>query len=275
MTKVIKKPENEVIGKKQIDEVTKLMLDLPQADCPVAHYFGDRIYIRQVMFPAGNFAIGHIQKYDQMNIFVAGKVAMIQADGTVKEMAAPMVFNGMAGQKMGFILEPVIWLNVYPNPDNCRNIDELESRWLDKSDAWKMPESADRNEDRIDFKNMLKSFNCTEDQVVAESVFDTNLDDEYWTVLSIRPSMIHGAGIFTSWPINKDEIIAPLIIDGKRTTLVKFINHAKDPNTKLVRFDNGDITLLAARDISGCKGGDRGEEITIDYRQYITMRLKK
>ena len=37
-------------------------------------------------------------------------------------------------------------------------------------------------------------------------------------------------------------------------------------------FDNGDIYLVALKDIAGCMSGDNGQEITIDYRESMQHR---
>jgi len=39
----------------------------------------------------------------------------------------------------------------------------------------------------------------------------------------------------------------------------------------MVLLPNNDIDLVAIRDIDGCKGGSLGEEITIDYRQALSL----
>ena len=38
-----------------VADLEKEMLEMPQADCPVAHHFGPGIYIREVTLPAGIF----------------------------------------------------------------------------------------------------------------------------------------------------------------------------------------------------------------------------
>ena len=38
-------------------------------------------------------------------------------------------------------------------------------------------------------------------------------------------------------------------------------------------MESGDIYLVALRDIAGCKGGNLGEEITVDYRQALTVTI--
>jgi hypothetical protein len=43
----------------------------------------------------------------------------------------------------------------------------------------------------------------------------------------------------------------------------------------MVLRDNGDIDLMARRAIDGCRGGNLGEEITIDYRQSVRLSLRR
>jgi hypothetical protein len=261
MTEIIEKKETDLIDQNSIDNMTRLVLNLPQADCPVAHYFGPGIYLRQVTFPAGIFAIGHKQRFEQINIFVAGRVAMLQPDGNLKELKAPMIFNGPPGQKMGIILETVTWLNAYPNPDNCRDIDVLEDRFLDKQGPWtESDHSVDRNEDRQDFEKICNEIDLPIlDDDIAE------LPEGFDSVITIRSSDIHGKGVFASWPFEEGAILGPLKVNGRQTILRAFINHAAEPNCAI--DDQG--YLYALRRINGCRGGDRGEEITIDYRELI------
>lgn len=269
------KKEQQLIDQATIDELTRTVLKLPQADCPVAHYFGPGTYIRQVTFPAGIFAIGHKQRFEQMNIFVQGRVAMIQPDGTTKEMVAPMIFMGPPGQKMGVILETVTWLNVYPNPDDERDIDILEERFLDRDGPWTEKEESekqqrydDRQEDRDDYQKFLEEVEA-EDKEIRNGDF-IDMPDGFGSVLNVRASDIAGRGIFTSWPFQKNSMIGPMQIENKWTLLGRYVNHSKRPNASLSEMPNGDIILIAKREISGCRGGDKGEEITIDYREVYT-----
>ena len=39
----------------------------------------------------------------------------------------------------------------------------------------------------------------------------------------------------------------------------------------MVQGEDLDINLVAIKDIRGCHGGDNGEEITIDYRQAVSL----
>lgn len=251
--------QNTVAHQDVIDELSRTMLALPQADCPVAHYFGPGVYLRQVTFPAGIFAIGHKQRFEQLNVFVAGRVAMLQPDGSVKELAAPMIFTGPPGQKIGIILEQVTWLNAYPNPDDCRDIDELENRFLDKEGPWtEIDHGIDRALDREDFERICDEVDLS---VLDDDIAD--LPEGFDSVITVRNSDIHGKGVFASWPFEEGAILGPMEVNGKQTILRAYINHSPNPNCRL--DDQG--YLYALRRINGCRGGDRGEELTINYRE--------
>ena len=77
--------------------------------------------------------------------------------------------------------------------------------------------------------------------------------------------------MFLSWPIEKDGVLGPARINGKRTPLGRYTNHSMSPNAKPELMDNGDIYLVSTMNISGCKGGSKGEEITVDYRDMLRL----
>ena len=93
--------------------------------------------------------------------------------------------------------------------------------------------------------------------------------------MMVAASKIDGKGVFATGDIAEGEVIAPARIANKRTPAGRFTNHAKNPNAMMILLDNGDINLVAKRAISGCKGGNLGEEITIDYRQALSLAIRR
>ena len=85
--------------------------------------------------------------------------------------------------------------------------------------------------------------------------------------------MIQGKGIFATAPIMIGEIIFPARLDNMRTQAGRYANHSINPNAEMIKIDSN-IYLKSKRFIHGCKGGELGEEITIDYRQAIKETLK-
>ena len=261
-----------------IADLEKEMLDMPQADCPVAHHFGPGIYIREVTLPAGIFAVGHAQKFDHLNIMLTGKVAIVD-DGKVRVLEAPLIFTGKPGRKVGYVIETCVWQNVYATEET--DIDALEAYYLDKSENWKAYDKEQSNiiyalnqPDRDDFEQVLKDFGFNAETVRQQSEDESDQIDmpvAFKAVAQVRDSNIEGKGLFLSWHTMSGQIIAPARIAGKRTPAGRYVNHSINPNCKYIADENGDIYLMSLRDIDGCKGGNKGEELTVDYRQALTL----
>lgn len=264
-----------------VDQLEGHMLSLPQAECPVVHHFGPGIYIREVTMLAGTLAIGHAQRHEHLNIMLKGAVAMIGDDGQVKELRAPLIFVGKPGRKAGYIIETTVWQNVYPNPDDERDIDKLEARWIDKSATWQAHEAAARQvaydshaADRLDFQAMLQESGFTAETARAQSENEADqipMPDGWGAKITVRPSLIEGKGVFLSSGVIPGEIIAPARVNGYRTPAGRYTNHSCNPNAEFVKAHNGDIYLVARRAIEGCRGGGYGEEVTVDYRQALAL----
>lgn len=270
---------HNLVDQSKIEQVESHLLDLPQVECPVVHHFGPGIYIREVTLPTGTLAIGHAQRFEHLNIMLTGAVAMVGDDGQTKVLRAPMIFVGKPGRKLGYVLETCIWQNVYATEE--RDIDKLESMFLDKSSTWqvhaeaaKQLETYHRREDREDFELVVRLAGFTPDVVRAQSENphdQITMPEGFGAKLTIRPSTIEGKGVFLSAPAESDEVIAPARINGMRTPAGRYTNHSKNPNAKFTKDQRGDIWLVATRRISGCSGGSQGEEVTVDYRQALAL----
>ena len=261
-----------------VADLEKEMLEMPQADCPVAHHFGPGIYIREVTLPAGIFAVGHAQRYEHLNIMLTGKVAIVDGD-QVRVLEAPLIFTGKPGRKVGYVLETCVWQNVYAT--NETDIDTLEAHYLDKSKTWEAYdkehskiEHALNQHNRDDYAQVLKEFGFDADtarQQAEEESDQIDMPNVFKAVVQVRDSNIEGKGLFLSWHIAAGQIIAPARISGKRTPAGRYVNHSTNPNCKYIADEKGDIYLVSLRDIDGCKGGNKGEELTVDYRQALTL----
>jgi len=245
------------------------MLKHEQVECPVYHHFSPGIYIREINMKADTFAMGHWQKTEHLNVFLKGRVSMVNDDGTVSELQAPMIFVGKPGKKCGYIREDVVWLNIYPTDET--DIEKLEEMFLDKDvKNWKeRPRPVlDRTEDREDYISALTEYGFSED--------DINLKDDSDVIrfpfgtysVAVSDSCISGKGLFATANIKEGDPICPIKIGWNRTPAGRFINHAKNPNSALVVYGD-DIHLCATRNIDGMHGGELGEEITMDYRKIL------
>lgn len=115
-------------------DLEKDMLAMPQAEFKTSHYFGPGVYIREVVLPAGVFALGHMQKQRHLNVVISGAVAMVDGD-QVRVVKAPCIFTGEPGRKCGLVLEETVWHNVYAT--NETDIEKLEDMFIEKSEVFK------------------------------------------------------------------------------------------------------------------------------------------
>lgn len=272
-------PESKNIALPEKTEAAEAkMLDFPQVECAVSHHFGAGIYIREVRIPAGTFSIGHHQNLEHMNHMVKGRVIMLNEDGTTSELVAPKTFTAKPGRKIGYIVEDMVWRNIYPT--NETDIDTLEETYLTKSETWKENNNSkanieylSRHEDREDYKKMLIDVGVSHEIALSQSENESDqipLPSGSYKI-KVSNSNIQGKGVLAASKIKKDEVIAPARINGKRTPAGRFTNHALNPNARMIMLDNGDINLVATKEIKGCYGGKNGDEITIDYRQAVVL----
>lgn len=261
--------------REKIEELEKSMLQLPQVDCPVIHRFGPGIYIREVFIPAGTFSVGHYQKTEHLNVMLKGRVTMFR--DVLEEIEAPFTYVGKPGRKIGFIHEDMIWQNIYATSET--DVEKLEGMFLSKSETWITESQKNmvlKEAGKNDYFSMLKEIGISPEIVKIQS---ENEEDQIpfpsggYKVM-VSSSFIDGKGLFATAPIEMDETIAPARISGKRTPAGRFTNHSSFPNSRMMAGLAGDIYLVAIRPIAGCRGGNLGEEITVDYRQAVRETIK-
>ena len=251
-----------------LDDVQQFMLTQEQAECPVVHYFAPGICVREVTMKAGTMAIGQYQKFEHLNVFLKGKVRMLQDDGTFEDVSAPLIYVGKPGKKVGYIIEDMVWQNIYAT--DLTDIDEIEAYFLDKEDVCYTEEK----EGDSGYLLALDDIGVTSELVEFESQIDTDLIDFPFGVVTTRVSKspIHGKGLFATSNMAKGFRI-PAQLSGKRTPAGRYTNHSDTPNVIPEMQENGDMYFVCIKGITGQHGGQYGEEITIDYRAaYLAAR---
>ena len=73
------------------------------------------------------------------------------------------------------------------------------------------------------------------------------------------PSKIQGQGIFANKCILKNEVIGEVIINNKRTTLTRYMNHSVNPNV-IFKIINNQTIGIALKEIK------KDKELLVNYR---------
>lgn len=124
--------EDKVPAQQMREAVVRLqtaLLEMKQADIVTTHKFLPGVYERTITIPPWTVLTGAAHKTAYRVRLEKGVIA-VNADDGVKVLVAPCEFDVDAGfQRAGRVFEEeVVWTDIYQNPDNCRNIDELENR---------------------------------------------------------------------------------------------------------------------------------------------------
>ena len=122
--------ENVTIEK--IEKLENVLLGMEQSDIITDHTFLDQVYERKITVPKWTILTGAPHKTDYKVRLEKGTIA-VNIGNKIETLKAPMEFDAKAGEKrVGRVFdEEVVWVDIYDNLDNCKNIEELEDRLCD------------------------------------------------------------------------------------------------------------------------------------------------
>ena len=257
-------PALSMSGKVQALEAE--LLKMPQADIITEHTFFPGVYERKITIPAWTVLTGAAHKTDYHVRLEKGTIAVNTDDG-IKTFTAPFDFPAKAGmQRAGRVFEEeVVWVDVYPNLDNCTDLAILEDRLYVVPECGLADSRTEEQKAKIDFGAFLHQMKMTQDEMDKIVHIESDLMDMPEGVdVELRDSSIHGKGLFATRNFEAGETVCPGRLNGRRTPGGRFINHSPNCNVK-PKKEGDDIYAIAARKISA------GDELLVDYR--ASMRV--
>jgi hypothetical protein len=123
--------QNTGLATDKIDVLLREISARPQVECPVQHFFGPSIYIREVVMPAGTVVVGKYHKHDHLCNMVEGRMVVVNEDGEQREVVAPSVFMAKKGRKTAYIIETVRFQNIYSTDET--DVEKLEHMLVEDS----------------------------------------------------------------------------------------------------------------------------------------------
>lgn len=118
--------------RRKAEELQASMEHLPQADCPVRHYFAPGMYLREMTIPCGIVVVGAVHKHEHLAILSQGTIRLTTEDG-VQEFTAPATIHSYPGIKrvcyavptkmygVGLPL-PAVITTMHHNPTNTQDL---------------------------------------------------------------------------------------------------------------------------------------------------------
>lgn len=112
----------------QIADIERAMLQLPQAELPVRHYFANGLYAREITIPAGTLLTGAVHLSEHLNIISQGSISVATEFGSDRITAPATLVSPPGTKRLGYAHTETIWTTVHANPDDCQDIPLLEAR---------------------------------------------------------------------------------------------------------------------------------------------------
>ena len=94
---------------------------------PLEHMFTDGIYIRQMSMKKDSFGIGKIHKNRHVWFLLSGSLLVASETSDATHVAPCYVEAPPGSKRVLYALEDSVWVNIYPNPTNTEDLEELES----------------------------------------------------------------------------------------------------------------------------------------------------
>jgi hypothetical protein len=255
-----------VVMRKKVEALQHELLKMPQAAIVTEHVFKPGVYERKITIPPWTVLTGAEHKTDYKVRLEVGTIAVNTDDG-IKVLTGPLEFDAKAGmQRAGRVFEDqVVWVDVYPNLDDCTDLAVLEDRLYVVPNCGLADSRTEVQKAQIDYGAFLHQIGMTQGEMdsIVHIKYDL-MDMPEGVFTQLRESPIHGKGLFATKDFEAGEVVCPGRIDGKRTPAGRFINHSLNPNIVPEKVGD-DIYAVAMRKIQA------GDELLVDYR--ASMRV--
>ena len=115
---------------RELQAALERMPDKLDIDALTSHHFCGGLYARELFIPAGTALVGKTHAQQNFFVLVKGTLTLATPNGPVTVTAPYMVVTQPGDQRAGFAHDDCICLNFHPNPDDERDMEVLEQRYI-------------------------------------------------------------------------------------------------------------------------------------------------
>jgi len=102
--------------------------ELPLIDGEVVNHFSHGVYGRELRVPAGSVIVGHIHKFENMNVLLEGEMTVITEDGPKRIGPGFLIVSPPGTKRAAYAHTDCRWLTVHGTHET--NIDLIESEFI-------------------------------------------------------------------------------------------------------------------------------------------------
>ena len=110
--------------RQKVFKAEALMLQMPQRELEVKHYFSHGIYARELYIPRDTILVGKLHKFPQLNILSKGDISVL-IDDKVERIQAPFIVASPPGiKRIAYTHEDTVWITILSTEET--DIDLIE-----------------------------------------------------------------------------------------------------------------------------------------------------
>ena len=246
-----------------INSMELVMRLLPQVTIEPTHVFSKGLYARGILIPKGTILTGKVHRQDDLQVMVSGDI-LIKTEMGEKRLQGFNMFPSKAGYKqIGRALEDTRWITMHATDET--DLDRLEKLLFEDEPKILDFKTGRPLDDCQDYYRMLAEVGIPHETAWAQSINEFDRQDISIPGVILKPSPIHGTGVFAAQRFLAGDVIGMARIDGLRTQLGRYTNHCQIPNAQMVA-KMGSIILKAITHISV------DDEITTNYRTTLALQ---
>lgn len=116
---------------RKLEAAIPLVLDEIPIDSMTSHDFCDGVYCRKFVLPKDAVVVSKIHAKENWFLLFSGEGSIASHDGTTKRIKAPWLAVTEPGTKrVVYAHEDAVMYTFHGNPDNEKNVDKLEERYI-------------------------------------------------------------------------------------------------------------------------------------------------
>lgn len=110
----------------------EFLKEQPQVEIPVANYFSQGVYAREITIPAGVILTGEIHKYKQLNILSKGCMSVLTENGIIRVEAPFTVVSPAGTKRIAYTHSECVWTTIHGTDET--DVDIIRSKFIAKDE---------------------------------------------------------------------------------------------------------------------------------------------
>ncbi|MEH6435772.1 hypothetical protein [Massilia sp. DD77] len=102
--------------------------ELPLLDGEVVNHFSHGVYGRELRIPAGSVVVGHIHKFENMNVLLEGEMSVVTEEGVKRVGPGFLIVSPPGTKRAAYAHTDCRWLTVHGTHET--DVDKIEQQFI-------------------------------------------------------------------------------------------------------------------------------------------------